>query len=157
MNKEEQLSRHQQLLIAWAVKDLGESLSERDARSTRRKCQAAMRNLRELDASFEPNEVELTERECELSAFLHTMLRKGEDSGASSILYRMVSQGQAKNIWYKFIKKALAARRVPNIEDLNSDNFEDMTMHFLLYDWVQTGNFKRHMETFRKSLDESKT
>ena len=85
------------------------------------------------------------------------MLRKGEDSGASSILYRMVSQGQGKNIWYKFIKKALVARRVPNMEDLNSDNFEDIAMHFLLYDWVQTASFKEYMETFRESLDESKT
>lgn len=151
MNEEQQINRQQQLLIGWAVKDLGESLAERDARSTRRKCQAAMRSLRELDASFEPNEVELTEEESELSGFLHTMLRKGEDSGASSILYRMVSQSQSKNIWRKFVKRAFICYKGAEPDNLESDKFEDTVMHFLLYDWGTSSSFIEHMKTFRAS------
>ena len=150
---EPKLTKYQQQLVAWAIQALAKSLSERDeVRPVSIEVTRAKGYLEEFNSSLQPNEVELTEEESNLSGFLHTMLRKGEDSGASVILWRMVDKDQSKNIWRKFVKKSLAARRSPCLDPLTSDNFEDVTMHFLLCDWSESKSFQEHMKNFRESL-----
>ena len=146
---EPKISPYQQQLINWAILSLAESLSERsEVRAINNKVIRAKGYLEEFNSSLQPNEVTLTEGESALSGFLHTMLRKGEDSGASSILYRMVNKDQGKNVWRKFIKTSLSDDGIGNLE---SDNFEDVVMHFLLYDWGASSSFIQHMETFIES------
>lgn len=147
---EPKITPYQQQLINWAILSLAESLSERDeVRAISNKVNRAKGYLEEFNSSLQPNEVELTEEESALSGFLHTMLRKGEDSGASAILYRMVNKGQSKNVWRKFIKAAFRAGRTPCLDALTSDDFSDVTMRFLLYDWSQTDSFQEHTKRFR--------
>jgi len=147
---EPKITTHQKLLVSWALQSLAKTLTERDeVHATKIEVARAKGYLDEFNSSLQPNEVELTEEESALSGFLHTMLRKGEDSGASAILYRMVNNGQAKNIWRKFVKAAFAARHVPCLDALTSDDFEDVTMHFLLCDWSESESFQDHMKRFR--------
>ena len=147
---EPKITPYQKRLVARALQSLAKTLTERDeVDPVSIEVSRAKGYLEEFNSSLQPNEVELTEEESALSGFLHTMLRKGEDSGASAILYGMVNRDQAKNIWRKFIKKALAARCLTSLDSLISDDFSDVTMHFLLYDWSQTDSFKEHMKQFR--------
>lgn len=147
---EHKITTHQKHLIAWAIQSLAKTLTERDeVHATKIEVARAKGYLEEFNSSLQPNEVELTEEESNLSGFLHTMLRKGEDSGASAILYRMVNQDHAKNIWLKFVKKAFDARCVPCLDPLTSDDFVDVTMHYLLCDWAESESFQDHMKRFR--------
>jgi hypothetical protein len=147
---EPKITTHQKLLVSWAIQSLAKTLTERDeVHATKIEVARAKGYLEEFNSSLQPNEVELTEEEVNLSSFLHMMLRKGEDSGASAILYRMVNQDHAKNIWRKFIKKAFVVRRSLCLDPLTSDDFVDVTMHYLLCDWSESETFQEHMKRFR--------
>lgn len=46
----------------------------------------------------------LTEREANISASLHTFMRKGMDDPLSIILYHMIAQGRGVSMWHTFVK-----------------------------------------------------
>lgn len=150
---EEKLNKCQMHCIHWAIQSLAKSLCEREeAWAVNSEVKQAQKYLEEFQNSLEPSEIKLTDEECSLSAYLHTMLRKGEDSGASSILYRMVSRNQASTVWKKFIKKAYASQ--PhfrfNLDENTSSKFEDVVMHLLLHDWVSDGSVRNHLKEVYK-------
>ena len=107
--REKELTRPQVLELGWALKELAEAMTERSAWDTLRHVSQAERYITEFRGNLIPVP-ELTKAEANLSASLHTYMRKGMDSHLSIMLYRMVSENRGIAVWYGFVK-GLAANK----------------------------------------------
>ena len=111
---EKELTRYQLLDLTFGMKELADAIGARNAWETLRHTREAIRHLQEFRGQIIPTHT-LTEDEANLSAALHTYMRKGMDCPLGTVLYRLISEDRGKNIWYSFIKALAAERNNPKM------------------------------------------
>jgi hypothetical protein len=105
------LTDWQRMLIGQAINNLGEAVVEstREDGNAIGKVNSCIRNLNEFLGQSRPAP-NLTEDEAEVARNLHTYMRKGMDCPLSVILYRMIDEDRAHNIWFSFVKELAATK-----------------------------------------------
>lgn len=110
---ETEATRWQMMEYSWALKALAEGLSARSVWEQFRNIETCQRYLSEFKGHFTKNP-ELNEEEANLSAGLHTYMRKGMDSNLSCILYRLIADNRGLPVWYAFVKGLVANKKLKN-------------------------------------------
>ena len=101
---EKEITRGESLDLTFATKELADALGARSAWDSLRCTRNAIRHLEEFRGKMVPAP-ELTTDEANLSAGLHTYMRKGMDCPLGTMLYTLIAQDRGHNIWYAFIKE----------------------------------------------------
>lgn len=100
--REKELTRYQLLELTWAMKELAEAIGERYAWDTLRHTTNALRYINEFRGNILPTP-ELTKEEANMSANLHTYMRKLMDCPLGTMLYALISENRGTAIWYVFV------------------------------------------------------
>ena len=101
---EKEITRGEMLDITFAIKELADALNGHNAWDTLRCTRNALRHLEEFRGKMVPAP-DLTVDEANLSAGLHTYMRKGMDCPLGTMLYTLIAQDRGRNVWYAFIKQ----------------------------------------------------
>jgi len=101
--REKELTRYQLLELTRAMRELAEGMGEHFAWDTLRHTTNAIRYINEFRGNILPTP-KLTDEEANLSANLHTYMRKGMDCPLGTMLYCLISENRGTSIWYAFVK-----------------------------------------------------
>lgn len=129
-----EFTRDQQENLGQAIVCLGEAFcSTRHPDSVKRKVNDALRYINKFNASVVPLVV-LTEQEAEFSRNAHTYMRKFWDSPLATLLYRLISDDIGINVWYSFVKGAVANKfNLMEANEVAEEAYRDMETPDNLY------------------------
>jgi hypothetical protein len=150
-------TRRQLFEYGWALKELAEGLTSHGVWDMFRHIDQAQRYLTEFRSHFVKTD-ELTEKEANFSAGLHTYMRKCMDSHLGTMLYSMISEGRGKAIWYAFIKGLIiykkhfdSAMMRANMAYETDKSTDNLFMLKALAMWGEQENFNDAIEWLKGS------
>ena len=111
---EKELTRGIILDLTFGMKELADAIGSHSAWDALRCTRNAQRHLEEFRGKLVPAP-DLTEDEANLSASLHTYMRKGMDCPLGSMLYTLIAQDRGRAVWYAFIKSLNAQLTTPKM------------------------------------------
>ena len=111
---EKELTRGIILDLTFGMKELADAIGSHSAWDALRCTRNAQRHLEEFRGKLVPAP-DLTEDEANLSASLHTYMRKGMDCPLGSMLYTLIAQDRGRAVWYAFIKALNAELTSPKM------------------------------------------
>lgn len=101
------------LEYGWALKELADGVTDRNLWEVMNHVSKAERYLSEFRGKVILTP-ELTEQEANLSAALHTYMRKGMDCPLGTMLYHLICENKGTSVWYAFVKGVHSQRQQKN-------------------------------------------
>jgi len=109
--RNQELKRNHIFSLSIAMKELADAISGHSVWDALRHATQCIRHVNEFRGDAVPAST-LTEDEANLSAGLHTYMRKGMDCPLGTMLYRLISENRGVNIWYAFVKGVFAEQKL---------------------------------------------
>ena len=140
------LTRGELMHLTSAIEQLAKAISGHSTWDSLRCVRNTFRDLEEFRGAVLPVP-DLTADEANMSAALHTYMRKGMDCDLGTMLHRLISENRGTRIWYAFVKAVNAndlkrkfayRNAIQAAEDayhVGSDTTDDLLMLSVLRMW----------------------
>jgi hypothetical protein len=137
-------SFEQRFHLGYAIQSLGEAIVSTDNYRVDAGVATAFRNIREFLSDIKPLP-KFTEKEADFARAAHTYFRKYCDDALTTMLYRLIADGEGYGVWVAFCKGAVAhnydyKEAIDEAEKYYQDHNEDSSnlyMRCCLETWGQ--------------------